>query len=144
MVQPPGPEQHLHHPQKQADPDDHHDDREQPPCRPGKRDVAEPGGGQGRDREIKGIDIIADRRALPMLRLVNDRRHRKEKDEEVGSGDDRIVIAPDEREVTLHAARDAIGTKEAKHPECAKKADPVSADRCHERDDDRMSASPSG
>ena len=47
-----------------------------------------------------------------MLRLVSDRGHHKEKDEEVGSGDHRIVIAPDEREVTLHAAHDTIGTKQ--------------------------------
>ena len=93
MVQPPGPKQHLHHRQKEADPDDHHEDREQSPRRPGKRDVAEPGRSQGRDREIKGIDIIADRRVLPMLRLVNYRGHHKEKDEAVGSGDDRVVIA---------------------------------------------------
>ena len=64
MVQPLGPEQHLHHPQKQADPDGHHEDREQSPRRPGKRDVAEPGGGRSRDREIKAIDLVADRRGF--------------------------------------------------------------------------------
>jgi len=59
MVQLPGPEQHLHHPQKQADADDHHYDRQHPPLRPGQRDVAEPGRSERRDREIKRVDIVA-------------------------------------------------------------------------------------
>jgi hypothetical protein len=137
VVQPPGPEQHLHHPQKQADADDHHDDREKPTLRTRQRDVAEPGRGQRRDREIERIDIVGDRRVLPVLRLVNDRRHYKEKDKEMGSRDNRLVIAPDEREVSLHAARNAIGAKQAKHSEPPEKAEPVSADRRDERDDDR-------
>jgi hypothetical protein len=36
------PEQHLHHPHKQADTDDHHYDGEQSARRPGKRNVPEP------------------------------------------------------------------------------------------------------
>jgi hypothetical protein len=56
VVPRPAPEQHLHHPQKQADADDHHNDREQPPFRPSQRDVVEPGRGQRRDRKIKRID----------------------------------------------------------------------------------------
>src|SRR5437870_1844618 len=83
-------------------------DRKQPPRRPGKRDVAEPGLSQHRDREIKRIDIVTDRRVVPMLRFVNDRRRHKKEDEELGSRDNRIVIAPYEQEVTLHAAHDAI------------------------------------
>ena len=106
LVDPPGSEQHLNHPHKQADTDDHHHDCEQSTPRPGKRDVAEPGRGQRRDREIKRIEIVPDRRVVPMLCFVNDRRHSKEEDEEVGSRDNRIVIAPHEREVALHAAHD--------------------------------------
>jgi hypothetical protein len=65
-VHPPGPEQHLHHPHKQADTDDHHHDCEQSTPRPGKRDVAEPGRGQRRDREIQRTEIVPDRRVVPM------------------------------------------------------------------------------
>jgi hypothetical protein len=72
-----------------------------PPRRPGKRDVAEPGRSQHRDREIKRIAIVTDRRVVPMLRFVNDRRRHKKEDEELGSRDNRIVIAP----------YDAIGAK---------------------------------
>ena len=66
------------------------------------------------------------------MRLLNYRGHHKEKDEAVGSGDDRVVIAPDKWEVTLHAARDAIGAKEAKSPERTKEAQAVPADRSQE------------
>jgi len=43
--------QHLHHPHKQADPDDHF--TIESALRSGKRDVAEPGRGRRHDREIK-------------------------------------------------------------------------------------------
>ena len=71
-----------------------------------------------------------------MLRFVNDRRRHKKEDEDLGSPDNRIVIAPYEQEVTLHAAHDAIG--EAKRPERAKKAESMPADR----DQDVASNSP--
>ena len=122
---------------KTSDADDHHYDRQHPPLRPGQRDVAEPGRSERRDREIKRVDIVADRRVLAVLRLVDDCRHHKEKDEEVGSRDDRIVIAPDKREVALHAAGDAIRAKQAKRPKCPKKAEPMPTDRRYERDDHR-------
>ena len=63
-----------------------------------------------------------------VLRFVNDRRHHKEKDEEVGPRDNRIVIASHEREVALHAARNAVGTKQAKRPERTKEAELMPAD----------------
>src|SRR6516165_9215671 len=94
------------------------------------------GAGQRRDRKIKRIEIVPDRWVVPMLCFVNDRRHSKEEDEEVGSRDNRIVIAPHEREVTLHATYNEIGAKQAKHAESAKKAKPIPADRDQERDDD--------
>jgi hypothetical protein len=67
-----------------------------------------------------------------MLRFVNDRRRHKKEDEELGSRDNRIVIAPYEQEVTLHAA------KQAKRPGRAKKAEPMPVDR----DQDVASNSP--
>ena len=128
MVRPAGPDQRLHHPHKQADTDDHHHDREQSSRRSGKRDVAEPGRGQRRDCEIKRIDIVTDRRVLPMLRFVNDCCRHKEEDKEVGCRDNRVVILPHKREVTLQAVRDAIGAKQAKRPERTEEAELVPAD----------------
>jgi hypothetical protein len=64
-----------------------------------------------------------------MLRFVDDRRRHKKEDEELGSRDNRIVIAPYEQEVTLDAAHDVIGAKQTKRPERAKKAEPMPADR---------------
>ena len=113
---------------KQAETDDHHNDREQSPRRPGKRSVAEPGRGQRRDGEIERIDIIANGRVVLVLRFINDRPHHKEKDEEVGPRDNRIVIASHEREVVLHAVRDAVGAKQAKRPERTEEAELVPAD----------------
>ena len=67
-----------------------------------------------------------------VLRFVNDRRHDKEKDEEVGPRDNRLVIASHEREVALHAARNAVGAKQAKRPERTKEAELMPADRSQE------------
>ena len=137
MIRPPWPEQHVHHPHKQADADDHHHDCEQSTRRPCKRDVAEPGRGQRRDREIKRIEIVPNRRVVLMLCFVNDRRHPKKEDEEIGGRDNRIVIAPHEGEIAPHAVRDAIGAKQAERAEHAKKAEIMTADWGQERDDDR-------
>src|SRR6516165_1508171 len=144
VVHPSGPDQHLHHPHKQADTDDHHHDREQSSRRSGKRDVAEPGRGQCCDRKIKRIDIVTDRRVMLMLRFINDRRHHKEEHEEVDSRDNRIVIASYEREVVLHAARDAIGAKQAKRPERAKEAEPCPLTGARNEMMTATSARPSG
>ena len=67
-----------------------------------------------------------------VLLFVSDRRHHKETDEEMGPRDNRIVIASHEWEVVLHAARNAVGAKQAKCPERTKEAELMPADRSQE------------
>ena len=115
-----GPENGLDEPQEQGDADHHDDHRQQPARRAGQGDVAEPGGGQGSDREVERVDVGADFRMDVLLDDVDEGRHDEDEDRQVKRADQGVLVAGEERVAPPEIAQDVVGPHQAErtqHPE---------------------------
>ncbi len=104
----------LDQPDKEGDPEDHDEDREEPTRRSRKRDVSEPGRRQRGDREVEGIGVIGDSRVRVRLRLKHHRRHDEDKDEQVHGPYNDVLVATESRKIFSEAGDQLVGTEQTK------------------------------
>ena len=134
-----GLENGLRQAQKQGDPSDHDDYRQEPPSRAGQNNVAKAGGGQRRHGEVERIDI-ADNVGIPVdPQHENQGAHEEDEDAEVHRTDDDVLVAAEEWCIAAQVAQYVVGMQQAQGPQHSEKAEALRHQRRQqERQDDHQ------
>lgn len=132
------PQHRPHQIEEQADPDDHHEDRQEAAPLPGQGDIAEAGRRQGGDGEIDRVGVSAHLRIHPVLQGEDHPRHHEDENEEIEPGTHRHLLLLEPGREMLQLAQHLIGNGDAPRPQDAEEGEAFQPRKQQRGDDDEI------